>query len=645
MKKINLTENILLAVLFIILPFFLGLSSNTGIMLWQLITFLLANIRLIRQVFAENKILKPGILEILLISVSVLSILHFFFSVNRYNCFLILVNILFISIFALFYLRYLSKDEFKKIQLFYLAGFFAQAVLAIIQFILKPGEPLKGGFLDPNYFAVYLIIGGLLIFGACLFNNVHSIYKTAGYLLTILIFFLIIATQSRSATGFFLLAATLMLFLKKPRYSLLGILVIVFLTLMPNPYKSKIKEVHQTDPYAYTRLKIYRMDIEIFADHFLLGAGLGCFADYSPSYNFPVEGMVGRYRVTPEQAHNSYLHWVVETGTTGFILMLMLLSIICRNVFHNLIRTAKTKGDDLHYNPGTDISILIIMAMGLLHNVFYNNSILILFFFLVFYSELFAKQITKKKTQFLKIQPSSQYGRKNLLAIVWLISFISIWYFFIHASWLSTVYFNRGIEELKKPDMKSSLQNFQKSLKIIPFYSKAWLYRADIGRFMFIKSSDMDYALSALKSYDRGLEYAERNGDLQMNRISMLINILDFIKSRNPKVIPADLEQEIDSGFARLFLTHPKKIFYYHDYAVYQWHNGHTSEARNALEHSLNIEPNYISAHILLSIIYEKIGDIESAEKHKTLAMKISAQNDYRQYANDFYLYNLLKWE
>jgi len=645
MKKMALAENILLAVLFIILPFFLGFSSNTGIMLWQLITFLLANLRLIKQVFAEKKILKPGIIEIMLILAPVLSILHFLFSVNRYNSFLVFLNILFISIFALFYLRYLSKNEFKKIGLFYLAGFLVQIVLGSVQFLLKPGVPIKGGFLDPNYFAVYLITGGLLICGACLFNNLPKMYKAAGYLLTTITFLLIITTQSRSATGLFLLAATLMLFLKKPRYSLFGILIIVLLTLLPNPYTSKIKEIHKTDPYAYTRLSIYRMDIEIFADHFLFGVGLGCFADYSPAYNFPVEGVIGRYRVTPEQAHNSYLHWIVETGTVGFMLILMLLSIVISNIYYNFIRIIQSKSDTLSYNPGADISILAIMAMGLLHNVFYNNSILILIFFLAFYSELFARDRTRKKTQFIQIQPVLQYGRRKLQSLVWFIVFISIWYFFIHASWLSSVYFNRGIEELKKPNMKSSLQNFQKSLKIIPFHSKAWLYKADIGRFLFIKSSDMDYALSALQSYDRGLEYAERNGDLQMNKISMLISILDFIKSRNPKVIPADLEQEIDSGFARLFLTHPKKIFYYHDYAVYQWHNGHTSAARNALEHSLNIEPNYISAHILLSIVYEKIGDIDSAEKHKTLAMKISARNDYRQYANDFYLYNLLKWK
>ena len=645
MKKMALAENILLATLFIILPFFLGLSSNTGIMLWQLITFLLANLRLIKQVFIEKKILKPGIIEILLILAPVLSIFHFLFSVNRYNSFLVFLNILFIGIFALFYLRYLSKDEFRKIGFFFVAGFLVQTVLGCIQFLLKPGAPIKGGFLDPNYFAVYLITGGLLICGACLFNNLPKMYKTAGYLLTTITFLLIIATQSRSATGLFLLAATLMLFLKKPRYSLFGILIIVLLTLLPNPYKSKIKEVHKTDPYAYTRLSIYRMDIEIFADHFLFGVGLGCFADYSPSYNFPVEGVVGRYRVSPEQAHNSYLHWVVETGTVGLMLILMLLSIVISNIYYNFIRTAQAKSDALGYNPGADISILAITAMGLLHNVFYNNSILILFFFLAFYSELFARERAKKKTQFFQIQPVSQYGRRNLHSLVWFIVFISIWYFFIHASWLSTIYFNRGIEDLKKSDMKSSLENFQKSLKIVPFYSRAWLYKADINRLLFSKTSDLEYAFSAFQAYDQGLEYAERNGDLQMNRIFILISIHDFIKSHNPKMVPADLEQEIESGFLHLFWTHPKKVFYYHDYAVYHWNNGNTDAARNALEHALNIEPNYVPAHILLSIIYEKIGDIESAEKHKTLALKISAQNDYRQYENDFYLYNLLKWE
>lgn len=645
MKKLNVAENILLATLFIIIPFFLGLSSNTGIMLWQLITLLLANIKLLKQSFIECRFQKPGILEILLISLSLLAVLHFFFSANRYNSFILLLNILFLTVFSLFYLRYLSKDEFNKIRVFFLAGFLIQVILSSIQFIMNPTEPVKGGFLDPNYFAVYLIIGALLILGTCLFNKIPKKYKIIGYSLTVVLLLLIIATQSRSAAGLFLLAATFLLLLKKPRFALIGIAVIIFLVFLPNPYKSKIKEVHHTDPYAYTRLKIYQMDIEIFADYFIFGVGMGCFQDHSPMYNFPVEGVPGRYRVTPEQAHNSYLHWAVEMGTVGLIPLLMILSYICRNIYFNLIRIIKTKEKDTHFNPGVDIAILVIMAMGMLHNVFYNNSILLLFAFLVFYSDLFSRQRDKKKVQLIKIQPLSKNSNKYLFSAIWIIAFLSTWYFMIHTSWLSTVYFNRGVDDIDRSDLERSIKHFDNALKILPFYSKAWLYKADVERVLFIKSSNVDYALSALQSYDKGLEYAERSGDLQMDRISTLISLENLIKSRNSKMIPSDLEQEIEAGFARLFVTHPKRIFYYHDYAVYEWQNGHIEVAENVLLHTLNLEPNYIPAHVLLATIYEKKGDMKSAEKHKTQAVRIAKRYDYRRYANDYYLYNLLKWE
>jgi O-antigen ligase len=637
-------ETILLAALLILLPFFLGLSSNTGIMIWQLITFLLVNVRLIRAVFIENKILRPGIYEIILVSVVLLSVFHFFLSSNRYNSFLMLTNILFFVLFAIFYLRYLSKDEFIKSGIFFLMGFIIQLLVGSIQFIINPSEPIRGGFLDPNYFAVYLVICGLIILGACLFNLIPKSFKSIGYFFTFITFLLVIATQSRSATGLYVIFITFLLFLKRPRYSFIGVFIIIFLILVPNPYKTKIEEVHKTDPYAYTRLNIYQMDLEIFTDYFLFGTGLGCFTDYSPAYNFPVESVPGRYRVVPEQAHNSYLQWIIETGTPGLIMMFMFFSMVFLKVFYNLLKTGRKQILDNRFNPGADVALLSLAVIGILHNVFQNSTLFIIFLFLVTYSDIFARDILNKKNYYFKLNLSSKEKEIRWIYLVWITLFMAIWYFLIHSSWLSTVYLNRSVEDIKRKDFQSSLENIRKSTKIIPFYTKAILYYADINALIFTKTDNLDYGFSALQLYDRGLQYSYRNDDMQMNRIRLLINMHDIIKRKNPKLVLPDLEDEIESSFSNIFRTHPKKIFHYHDYAVYKWNDGKLDSARNALEHSLKLEPNYISAHLLLAVLYEKTGDLESSQRHRELAKDISKKYDFKEYKNDYYLYNLLKW-
>lgn len=642
---LKIIEKVLLASLLIILPFFLGLSSNTGIMLWQLIAFLLVNLKLLRSIFIEKKILRPGIYDILIFSAAILAILHFIFSANTYNSYIIATNLFILACFVIFYLRYLSKKELLQAGAFFITGVFIQIIISIVQLISNPSEPVRGGFLDPNYFSIYLIIGALLILGCCLFDVCPRSLKMTGYLITILIFSLIIATQSRSATGLFVISASFLLFLKRARYVLIGIAVLILLIAFPNPYKSKIQEVHKTDPYAYSRLNIYRMDIEIFADYFLLGTGLGCFADYSPVYNFPVENVPGRYRVIPEQAHNSYLQWVIETGISGLIIILMLLSTVIAKIYFNLFKSKKIPLPGRTFNPGVDVALLSMMAVGLIHNVLQNNALFLIFIFMIQYSDVYASEISKQKKQYIKISLEGRQKEQKWYYCIWLIAFLTIWYFSIHASWLSTVYLDRGVEKLKQRRFTEAISDFDKSERIIPFYSKALLYEADINAFLFSKTANFDYGFAALSAYDKGLESSERNGDLQINRIKLLIMFNDLIREKNPKMNLPDIDKEIETSFSELFRTHPKKVFYYHDYAVYQWRKGNINGARDMLEFALNLEPNYITAHLLLGIVYKTTGDIQASEDHIQHAREIAKKYNYTDYKNDFYLYNLLKWD
>ncbi|HEY5998810.1 MAG TPA: O-antigen ligase family protein, partial [bacterium] len=100
------------------------------------------------------------------------------------------------------------------------------------------------------------------------------------------------------------------------------------LLLVPNPLRERLQSLSQGDPFAFSRLAIWKSAAAMALDHPWLGVGLGQYEFFSPRYAFPVSGHWARYVRVAENAHSEYLQAGAELGLTGLALALALLVLL-----------------------------------------------------------------------------------------------------------------------------------------------------------------------------------------------------------------------------------------------------------------------------------------------------------------------------
>jgi tetratricopeptide (TPR) repeat protein len=155
---------------------------------------------------------------------------------------------------------------------------------------------------------------------------------------------------------------------------------------IPNPLQHRMAHVAE-DPYAYTRLDIWKSSLIRLLEH-PLGIGVGMYKQGSFQERFPTEGSIVRYRKRPESAHNEYLQIGVELGVVGLILTLCGIGLLAAEVRY-LLSKSTDKTDRglvmglaasalvLLLHAGVDSSlhepslvILLVLTGGLVHNVY-----------------------------------------------------------------------------------------------------------------------------------------------------------------------------------------------------------------------------------------------------------------------------------
>lgn len=198
-----------------------------------------------------------------------------------------------------------------------------EGVWGLTQYFWMNEPRARGTFFNPNFFAAYeaaiflLSLSILLIPGREALSVFYHrwLWSTATISLAA-----VVTAQSRGASAALAGAA---LFLGFRRYGKKA-LVIVSLCLLavlvvPSPLQHRILHASAQDPYAYTRLEIWKSALLRLSEQ-PLGLGVGMFKQGSFQERFPLDGDIVRYRKRPESAHNEYLQMGVELGVVGLVL-------------------------------------------------------------------------------------------------------------------------------------------------------------------------------------------------------------------------------------------------------------------------------------------------------------------------------------
>ena len=161
--------------------------------------------------------------------------------------------------------------------------------------------------------------------------------------------------------------------------------------VIPNPLKQRMIDVATQDPYAFSRVDIWKNSVERIVDR-PLGIGLGMYKYSSFQYRFPIESSIVRYVKRAESAHNEYLQMAVELGVGGLAIFLFGIGIWGMEVKAALRNELESWERGLI--TGLTGAVLGILAHSMVDSVFHEPALVILL--IVCGGVVFAIQSIKK---------------------------------------------------------------------------------------------------------------------------------------------------------------------------------------------------------------------------------------------------------
>jgi O-antigen ligase len=254
-----------------------------------------------------------------------------------------------------------------------------EGLWGITQYLWMGEARARGTFFNPNFFAAYEATVFLLSLGMLLFTSREALtvfLRRWLYVAASVSCVAVVMAQSRGASAALAGAASFLGFSRYGKKALVVVsLCLLIGLLLPNPLQHRILHAAAQDPYAYTRLDIWKSALMRLPDQ-PLGIGVGMFKQGSFQERFPIEGDIVRYRKRPESAHNEYLQIGVELGFVGLALFLCGLGLWATEV-RQLLREPADK-IDRGLVIGLASSALVLMLHAAVDSTFHEPALVIL---------------------------------------------------------------------------------------------------------------------------------------------------------------------------------------------------------------------------------------------------------------------------
>jgi len=551
--------------------YFLGMAG-------LLVLFSYRNIYFLKNLGLSQFTLWQGLFSLVLIVTS-------FFSVYVYRSIFFFVDIFLISFY--FVLLFIDKNSRKHyyIYLSYLVSLFS--LINTINYIF-PIFPRRILFFT-NTIVQGIVSGlGVLILLYYLLKKFDRLY---------LVLFLVNCTAvflSHSKAAFIgTVAFSLVMIISRKKVLVLVPLVItVFTFIVPNPIKDAFIFSIKKDPYAFDRVYIWKVSLDIFLDHPWTGVGPDNFEEVSKRYNFKQTRGPANYFKVPHQSHNDYLKILAETGIPGLLIMLAVLFFTLRRVFSSSL-----------FNINK-ILILYILFQALLFNILFHS----FFFFLLLF---LLKLLFEEKLQFNSFHIYARVFSAVLLAITLVLCYLFPLlssFSLEHAQYATTP--EEGIGNL---DRASALV----PMDTRPYYQKAQLHFA-----LFEKNKDLKHFSAALEN----LHQVKRLNPYAVPADLMESNIYYSLLRMNIEY-PA-LEQAIISPLERAGIYDPYNPFVKMRAAQVYLEFQDKENARLKAVEALEIEPGFISALYFLQRNFNYFGSEQKfSEKIKVARDKVKDQS------------------
>jgi putative inorganic carbon (HCO3(-)) transporter len=483
-----------------------------------------------------------------------------------------------------------------------------EATVGIYQFWGLSQPRATGTFFNPNFYATYETAMFALAFGLLHYSQRKDrmrgetplLWLTAGT--TALA---VVLAQSRGALLAFMTALSLIGLYRFGRIFLGGLLLIFVLgALVPTPLQHRVLTVHLQDPYAYTRVDIWKNSLQRIIDH-PWGVGLGLYKYTSFHYRFPIEDAVVRFGKRAESAHNEYLQMAVELGLPGLVIFLVGIGFLGREIREAL--SGELEGWERGIVIGLTGGCLGILVHGAVDSVFHEPALVLLV--VVFAGMIMVLKRLKAPGSASVRVVSFPYHPARMALVGMLVTLLALLIMRPAAAWYT---FDRGEAEMRVGRMDQALDWYQWATRIdpgTPAYRDA-VARADVS--LYQQSGNLQWLLGAVEELRVALDlnpldgrYAHRLGNLYV----LLAGHADSGAKREA------LLKEAAGHYEHAIQLDHYSPFNYLELGKLRLAQERWDEAKNWLRLAISYEPNFLPARVHLAELALQSGQREVAAR------------------------------
>ena len=492
-----------------------------------------------------------------------------------------------------------------------------EAAVGLYQYAWTGQARPTGTFFNANFFASYEVAVFAVAFGILCYRRrsdgvrweVPFLWCTAAATAAA-----VVLAQSRGALLAFVAAVTVVGLYRFGKV-FLGIMVLCLLVgaVVPNPLHTRLTTIEDRDPYAFTRLEIWKSSLQRIAEH-PWGVGMGLYKYASFQYRFPVEGGVSRYGKRAESAHNEYLQMAVELGVVGLVLFLAGLALLRLSIVATLKRGLGS------WEQGAVIGISGGLLGFFLHagvdSVFHEPALVLLI--LLFVGMILAlKRLTAVERAPVWVLPLPYHPARVALVGVFALM-MALAMIQPAAAWYA---YEKGEGEAAAGRDEQALAWFQRATLVDPGTAS---YRDAVALAevrLYHRSGDPQRLLQAVEELQAGLELNPLDARFAHRLGTLHVLLADRIASGGQRMV---LVQQAASFYEQAIRLDPYSPFNYLELGKIRRGQGRVEEARACFRQATSYEPNFLPARLQLAELSLALGEttIAASEYDEILKVK-----------------------
>jgi O-antigen ligase len=480
-----------------------------------------------------------------------------------------------------------------------------QAALGMIQYFGLGSYRAHGTFFNPNFFATYQVGITALVVSLLCYSGTNHLTKREKFVLCligVLSLSAFVLARSRGALFALMCVMTFIGILRFGKMALPCLLACVLLVIIvPNPIRERGIEVTAHDPFAYTRIDIWKNAIDRIAGH-PWGSGLGMYKYVSFLSRFPVEGEIVRFGKRAETAHNEYLQITVELGIGGLLIFLAGTIVWMKKAWRIFL------GGETSVQRGTVLGLIGIVLAMLIHAVIdsvFHEPALVVLLIVAGSMVLAVGRIRSEPDQMpSEIPIHCSRGRKVVMGIV--LSILLVLTVQPAIAWFA---FERGNEQMGAHRVDHALGWYRAATMVQPWnaaYHNA-LASSDVA--LFHASGERGLILDAVDEMKLCMALNPLDGRYPY-RLGTLYELLGKQAHNQDQI---EWLRHATASYQMAVTKDPYAPVNYVALGKLLLRQGSLQEARASFAKAVEYEPNYLPARALAIEVALQLGDADAA--------------------------------